>query len=115
PRHSEPGDDRERHPVEVPRVARLPERRGPLVHPHGPHPRLAPRLRPHRRLGEADRMTTLAASPPRARRSVAARTWAFVKRHALMVYALLVVAYLMLPIAVVILFSFNKPAGKFNY
>jgi spermidine/putrescine transport system permease protein len=39
----------------------------------------------------------------------------FVKRHALTVYSLLVVAYLMLPIAVVILFSFNEPAGRFNY
>jgi spermidine/putrescine transport system permease protein len=39
----------------------------------------------------------------------------FVKRHALTAYAFLVVAYLMLPIAVVILFSFNKPAGRFNY
>ena len=39
----------------------------------------------------------------------------FVKRHALTAYALLVVAYLMLPIAVVILFSFNEPAGRFNY
>jgi spermidine/putrescine transport system permease protein len=38
-----------------------------------------------------------------------------VKRHALTVYALLAVAYLMLPIAVVILFSFNDPAGRFNY
>jgi len=38
-----------------------------------------------------------------------------VKRHALTVYALLVVGYLMLPIAVVILFSFNKPTGRFNY
>ena len=38
-----------------------------------------------------------------------------VKRHALTVYSLLVVAYLMLPIAVVILFSFNDPAGRFNY
>jgi len=60
-------------------------------------------------------MTTLAASPPRPRRSVAARTWAFVKRHALTVYAVLVVCYLMLPIAVVILFSFNHPTGRFNY
>ena len=34
---------------------------------------------------------------------LAARAWAFVKHHALTVYALLVVAYLMLPIAVVIL------------
>jgi spermidine/putrescine transport system permease protein len=39
----------------------------------------------------------------------------FVKRHALTAYALLAVAYLTLPIAVVILFSFNKPAGRFNY
>ena len=37
------------------------------------------------------------------------------KRHALTVYALLAVGYLLLPIAVVILFSFNKPAGRFNY
>jgi spermidine/putrescine transport system permease protein len=60
-------------------------------------------------------MTTVAADSYRARRRLAARTWAFVKRHALTVYALLVVAYLMLPIAVVILFSFNAPSGRFNY
>ena len=46
---------------------------------------------------------------------VGVRAWRFVKRHALTVYALLVVAYLMLPIAVVILFSFNAPKGRFNY
>jgi spermidine/putrescine transport system permease protein len=40
---------------------------------------------------------------------------AFVKRHLLTAYALLAVAYLMLPIAVVILFSFNAPKGKFNF
>jgi spermidine/putrescine transport system permease protein len=39
----------------------------------------------------------------------------FVKRHALTVYALLAVTYLMLPIAVVVLFSFNEPEGRFNY
>jgi spermidine/putrescine transport system permease protein len=38
-----------------------------------------------------------------------------VKRHALTVYAMLVIAYVMLPIAVVILFSFNNPEGRFNY
>jgi spermidine/putrescine transport system permease protein len=52
---------------------------------------------------------------PRARLGFAARTWAFVKHHALTVYALLAVAYLMLPIAVVILFSFNAPKSNFNY
>jgi len=41
--------------------------------------------------------------------------WRFVKRHALTVYALLAVGYLMLPIGVVILFSVNDPAGRFNY
>jgi spermidine/putrescine transport system permease protein len=40
---------------------------------------------------------------------------AALKRHALTAYALLVVGYLLLPIAVVILFSFNNPAGRFNY
>ncbi len=60
-------------------------------------------------------MTTMATASPRARRGAATRTWAFVKRHALTVYALLVIGYLMLPIAVVILFSFNKPAGRCNY
>jgi len=60
-------------------------------------------------------MTSVAVSPPRARSGLGARVSRFVKHHALTVYALLVVAYLMLPIAVVILFSFNAPAGRFNY
>jgi spermidine/putrescine transport system permease protein len=61
-------------------------------------------------------MTTAAetlASPPRT--SVATRVWRLVTRHALTVYAILAVGYLMLPIAVVILFSFNHPTGRFNY
>ena len=60
-------------------------------------------------------MTTIPASVPRSRPGVGARAWRAVKRHALTVYALLAVTYLMLPIAVVILFSFNKPRGRFNY
>ena len=60
-------------------------------------------------------MTTVAAPTPRSRPGAAARAWKLVKRHALTVYALLVVAYLMLPIAVVIMFSFNDPQGRFNY
>ncbi|HEY7731698.1 MAG TPA: ABC transporter permease [Gaiellaceae bacterium] len=39
----------------------------------------------------------------------------FVKRHALTAYALLAFAYLLLPIAVVIMFSFNAPEGRFNF
>ena len=41
--------------------------------------------------------------------------WRCVKRHALTAYALFAVGYLLLPIAVVILFSFNSPEGRFNY
>jgi spermidine/putrescine transport system permease protein len=39
----------------------------------------------------------------------------FVRRHALTAYAVLAFAYLLVPIAVVILFSFNAPRGRFNY
>ena len=58
-------------------------------------------------------MTAYAAEAPRER--ALPRAWAFVRRHALTVYAALALAYLLLPIAVVVLFSFNDPAGRFNY
>jgi spermidine/putrescine transport system permease protein len=48
-------------------------------------------------------------------RSVLAAAWGFVKHHVLTVYSTLFFAYLMLPIVVVALFSFNNPPGKFNY
>ena len=38
-----------------------------------------------------------------------------VRRNLLTVYAMLAFGYLLLPIAIVILFSFNNPAGRFNY
>ncbi len=41
--------------------------------------------------------------------------WALVKHHVLTVYSLLAFVYLMLPIGVVIAFSFNHPQGRFNY
>jgi spermidine/putrescine transport system permease protein len=40
---------------------------------------------------------------------------ALVRRHALTLYAALALGYLFLPIAIVILFSFNDPKGRFNY
>jgi spermidine/putrescine transport system permease protein len=59
-------------------------------------------------------MSTVAvAIHPRAR--TGARVWRFVRRHILTVYSLLFFVYLLLPIAVVIAFSFNHPAGRFNY
>jgi spermidine/putrescine transport system permease protein len=60
-------------------------------------------------------MTTVAESLPRHRGSLATRAWAFVRRHTLTFFGILALAYLMLPIAVVIVFSFNDPAGRYNY
>jgi spermidine/putrescine transport system permease protein len=40
---------------------------------------------------------------------------AWIRRHLLAAYALLAFGYLLLPVAVVILFSFNAPSGRFNY
>jgi spermidine/putrescine transport system permease protein len=61
-------------------------------------------------------MTTAAETLARpARLGVGTRAWRFVARHSLTAYSLLVVAFLMLPIVVVILFSFNQPPGRFNY
>jgi spermidine/putrescine transport system permease protein len=52
---------------------------------------------------------------PRTRRSPTAAVWGFVRRHVLTAYSLLFFVYLLLPIGVVIAFSFNHPAGRFNY
>ena len=60
-------------------------------------------------------MSTVAVPARRERPGFLAAAWAFVKRYALAVYSLLFFAYLMLPIAIVIVFSFNNPTGKFNY
>ncbi len=57
---------------------------------------------------------TTAAAPARPV-SVGSRAWAFAKRHLLSVYALVALAYLFVPVAVVILFSFNDNRGRFNF
>jgi spermidine/putrescine transport system permease protein len=58
-------------------------------------------------------MSAVAAPAARARPRAGALT--FVRRHVLTAYSLLAFAYLLLPIAVVIAFSFNSPTGRFNY
>ena len=55
------------------------------------------------------------AVPAGTRTSAASNVLAFVKRHVLTVYSILFFLYLLLPIGVVIVFSFNQPVGKFNY
>jgi spermidine/putrescine transport system permease protein len=60
-------------------------------------------------------MTTAVESIPRHRGSAATRAWAFVRHHTITFFGVLALAYLMLPIVVVIVFSFNDPAGRYNY
>jgi spermidine/putrescine transport system permease protein len=58
---------------------------------------------------------TVAAEPIAVPRRPLASAFAFVRRHALTVYALLAFVYLLVPVAVVVAFSFNNPKGRFNY
>jgi spermidine/putrescine transport system permease protein len=60
-------------------------------------------------------MSAVSVAEQFPRERVMSRVWAFVKRNVLTVYAALAFTYLMLPIAVVIAFSFNNPRGRFNY
>ena len=60
-------------------------------------------------------MTTAALEQRQRREHTLALVWALVKHHVLTVYSLLAFVYLMLPIGVVIAFSFNNPQGRFNY
>jgi len=61
-------------------------------------------------------MSAVAESIPLTRRRrTSARVLAFVRRHLLTAYALIAFTYLLLPVAVVIAFSFNHPRGRFNY
>jgi spermidine/putrescine transport system permease protein len=53
--------------------------------------------------------------PARHTASFGSRAVAAVRRHLLSAFALLALAYLLLPIAVVVAFSFNEPRGRFNY
>lgn len=60
-------------------------------------------------------MTAVATELRRTRRGVLAGVLAFVRHHVLTVYSLLFFAYLLLPIGVVLAFSFNHPKGRFNF
>jgi len=44
-----------------------------------------------------------------------AQAWRWLREHAVNIVAALVVVYLLLPIAVILLFSFNDPSGRYNY
>jgi len=52
------------------------------------------------------------ALPVGSRPSSAVRAGRYIKDHLIYVYMALAIAYLMLPVAVMALFSFNDPPGK---
>jgi spermidine/putrescine transport system permease protein len=58
-------------------------------------------------------MTASAETLPQRR--AGSRAWAFVRYHVLTAYAVLAFAYLLVPVSVVVAFSFNAPKGRFNY
>jgi spermidine/putrescine transport system permease protein len=62
-------------------------------------------------------MATIAATTPRVRPSgtLSERFVRFWNRYLLFIYTGLAVVYLMLPVVVMALFSFNDPAGKSNF
>jgi spermidine/putrescine transport system permease protein len=43
------------------------------------------------------------------------RAWRWLREHAVNIVAGLVVVYMLIPIAVILLFSFNNPEGRYNY
>ncbi len=43
------------------------------------------------------------------------RAWGWLKHNAVNIWAALAIAYLLIPIALIAVFSFNDPEGKFNY
>jgi spermidine/putrescine transport system permease protein len=57
----------------------------------------------------------MTAVPTAARAPLPARFLAVVRRHILTVYTIVALGYLFLPVAIVVLFSFNDNQGRFNF
>jgi spermidine/putrescine transport system permease protein len=63
-------------------------------------------------------VTTTSPTPGRGSLSAetnAARAWRWLREHAVNIVAILVVVYLLIPIALIFVFSFNNPAGRYNF
>jgi spermidine/putrescine transport system permease protein len=41
--------------------------------------------------------------------------WKWLREHAITIYGVIAIAYMLIPVAVIIVFSFNDPAGRFNF
>jgi spermidine/putrescine transport system permease protein len=56
-----------------------------------------------------------ATLPGQRRLSAASRAWRWVREHAILIYGVIAIVYMLVPIGLIIVFSFNDPAGKFNF
>ncbi len=43
------------------------------------------------------------------------RAWKWLREHAISIYGVLAIAYMLIPIFVIIVFSFNDPLGRYNF
>src|SRR5690606_35805767 len=112
----------------VPQTGQLPLGGGALLRADGGDHGRRPALHPLRRLGGADGRggAVSAATDTLAERAPGgaaggraegrgARAWRWLREHAVSIVAALVVVYMLIPIAVILLFSFNDPAGRYNF
>jgi spermidine/putrescine transport system permease protein len=60
-------------------------------------------------------MEARAATLPHRRQSASSRAWKWLRENAIVIYGVLAIAYMLIPIGLIIVFSFNDPAGKFNF
>ena len=58
---------------------------------------------------------TAGTPPQQTTPSLPARAWKWLRHNAIVIVGGLGIAYMLIPIAVIIFFSFNDPAGKYNY
>jgi spermidine/putrescine transport system permease protein len=66
-------------------------------------------------MADATTLPQAAAPSTTAARKRSGGFWHWLQPRILPIFTTLAIIYLMIPIAVMIVFSFNKPAGKFNY
>ena len=78
---------------------------GALLHADGDHPRRTPVLHKVRRFGSVDGR----------RGGDTMKAWRWTKDHMVLFVGLLALAYMLIPILVIAVFSFNNPEGRYNF
>ena len=61
------------------------------------------------------REEALAALPPHREPGIATRSFRWLRLHLVQILAAFALLFMFIPVFIVVAFSFNSPAGKFNY